>query len=406
MPLDTQPVSGATQTPNQPSSPATPATQPTGTGDSLPTQGTPVTPVSPAPAAATGTTAGTPAASGTPAGDPAAGAPATPATPAPLSWLENLRKQGVDLGNDEAAALSQIATLRQTFDQIQPLTPYLSAYTRHAPQFHQWLQTQNQTQQQAKPEDPWHKEFWNPPEYNPQWAEQYVITGADGKRAWATNTPPEIIAKTEAYLSYQRDQMTKLQQNPFAFFEGAMQKMTRREAEKIVSENLSKQREQQGSQQFIAQNRGWLYEKGPDGSMLQAQQFNPMTGQYYQAPVLSQWGQAFGRYVSDIARQQSERGYSDVSEQQRLATMMVERDYAIALYSGKASGQGGQAPAAAPQVTGQQAANNQFLQNNNPPAAQPPVNGNSRFQEAVFPKNVHEFEQMGLAQLRALGINN
>lgn len=401
MPLDTAPNSGATQTPNSPS--PTPAAQPTGTGDSLPTQGSPATPVSTSPAAtaAPETIPAGAVSGGTPAGTPA-GATA-PATPAPLGWLENLRKQGIDLGNDETAALSQIANLRQAFDQIQPLTPYLSAYTRHAPQFHQWLQTQNQ--QQAKPEDPWHKEFWNPPEYNPQWAEQYIVTDAQGKRGWAPNTPPEVVAKAEAYLSYQRDQMTKLQQNPFAFFEGAIQKLTRKEAEKIVSENLSRQREQQGSQQFIQQNRGWLYEKGADGAVLQTQQFNPMTGQYYQAPVLSQWGQAFGRYVADIARQQTGRGYTDVAEQQRIATMMVERDYAIALYNGKHQ-VGQPANPAAPQVTPQQAANNQFLQNNNPPAAQPPVNGNSRFQDPAFPKNVHEFEQMGIAQLRALGINN
>ena len=301
--------------------------------------------------------------------------------------------------------MSQIVAMRNAFDQIKPLTPYLSAYTRHAPQFHQWLQSQGQ-----KPEptssDPWWKEFWAPPEYNPAWAEQYVVTGPDGKREWAPNTPPEVIAKSNAFLAWQRDRMTSLQTNPFEFFGPAIEKIARGQAEQIVREQLQAQTEQRSSQEFVQKNRSWLYECNQDGSIKQVQQFNPATGSYYAAPVLSRWGQAFGRYVQEVADQQQQRGYSDTAEQQKLATMMVERDFAIAQM-----GQGAVPPAAAPNgvppaptQTPQQAANNDFLRRNNPPAAQPPANGNPRFQDPAYPKSIAELESMALQQMAALGI--
>lgn len=383
------PPGDATGTPTGEPTSATPP-NPTPTPTPTPSDAAPSTGV----AGGSGPTPGTPATPSLPGSPgappvPGAGAPA-PVVPAQPTWLESLRSQGVDLGGDEQAALAQIAQTVAAFKQIQPLTPYLHAFAQHGAKFNEWMQQQGAARPAAAANDPWHKEFWNPPEFNPQWVEQYAITDAQGNRGWGPNTPPEVVAKYNSFKAYTQDQTAKMVQNPFEYFGSAIQKLARQEAEKLVKENFSRHNDLASSQSFIQQNANWLYEVGPDGRVLQQQQYDPASNSWRSLPVQSQWGQAFGRYVQQIAAHQQRYGYSDIESQKTWALQMVERDRLAAWYYQQQRG-GAPAPGVAPAPgtpapgtpapSPQAAANAAFLAGHNPPAGQPPVNGNSRFQD-------------------------
>lgn len=274
--------------------------------------------------------------------------------------------------------MQRVAQYHRDVSQLRPLAPYLSTYTQYAPQFHDWLKTQQPAGAPPKGEnEPWWKEMWNPPEYDHSW-ESYIQVGADGKKGFAPETPPEVIAKYQSYRQFRTQQAEKMLQNPFQFFEGAIDRRAKTIAESIVKEHLGHLQQKQSASEYIQQNKSWLYDLGPDGNPKVGQTLNPMTGQYIQTPILSQWGQKFYQYAQQRAEWQQSRGVQDEEDMKQWAQTAVERDYAIALYqSGRAQAAPGGAPAS-PSLSPQQAANQAFLSNNNPPAAMPRSNGNQR----------------------------
>ncbi len=303
----------------------------------------------------------------------------------------------------------QLAQTLRAMRDVQPLTPYLSAYTRHAPQFHQWLQQQTQAAPAAGAGDPWHKEFWNPPEFNSSWLEQYVVANEKGERTWAPNTPAEVIAKFDAYQAYNKEHMAKMARNPFEYFGPAIEKVATQKAQEIVRQALNQQREVEQNRSFIDQNGDWLYERNADGTRKMDSVFDPASGQWRHTPALSVWGNKFKGYVQEVSLTQQQRGYSDVDEQRRYATMMVQRDFAIALHKGEVKLAPATPPAApaAPPVNPQLAGNDDFLRRNNAPQVPPtipPTNGNSRFQEPPLPATAAELSAALMKSLKEAGV--
>jgi len=87
--------------------------------------------------------------------------PATPTAPASPGWLSQLREAGVPFqGDDEKAAIAALANVYKQFAQLQPLVPYVSAYTQHAPQFAKWMEQQRGGQQQPAPATPQGDKPW------------------------------------------------------------------------------------------------------------------------------------------------------------------------------------------------------------------------------------------------------
>lgn len=384
------PVSSFTAAPDATSAPASVPSVPA----PAPSSSAPAEAASSSPASAPSSPASSAPATGAPAtGAPAASAPSAPAQP---SWLQQLRETGVDLGvTDERQATQAIAQLYRDMQQLRPLAPHLSAYMQHAPAFMKYLQSQQgqagqvqpgPVQSPADPAKPW-SQYWNPPEYNQSWS-QLVTQDDKGNYIPAPGAPPDIVPKLLAYRQFRQEQAEKFMSNPHEYMQPTIQALARQEAERIIDERMSRQRDQQSSTSFVQENSNWLYELDPQThAPRQTAIFNPATGQYVNSPQLSQWGNAFSGYVQQESARQQKYGYNDVEEQKRNAMAFVQRDFAVARLQalqqqpGQQPGQPQQQPPGNPanpqagQLTPQQAANQQYLQAHNPAAGVPPAGG-------------------------------
>lgn len=305
------------------------------------------------------------------------GAPAAPQQP---SWLQGLRESaGIDLGSDEKAALTQLTQRLQQLQQLQQLAPYVQSYQQHAPAFSRFLQEQQRAAQQPAPVNPqqpksWKQQIWNPPEFNPSWMSM-LKRDEQGNLALQPGVPPDVLPKYQAYQQYRQEFAEKFLNNPIDTMEPIIQQIVRAEAQQLVQQSVSQQRDHQFANSFVQENTSWLYERDAMGNVAQQQIFNPTTGQYSLAPVMSAWGQRFTQYVQQEAADQQRRGYMDVQRQQQVAMAMIQRDYAISqLRAGQS--QPGDAVPASPQNP-RVAANDAILRANNPAAAQPGTQGNA-----------------------------
>lgn len=347
------PVSQAVETP--PASASTPAAPPPA---SPPTPSTP-----PAPDGGNQSPGVSAPAGGTPGATPA------PATP---SWLSSLKDTGIDFGGDETQALARIAQMHKDVQAMRPLTPYVSQYIQHAKDFQRYL-TQQQSQQaqpQPAPDAKGKRPYWSPPEFNQSWL-TLVRKDDEGNLVPLPGAPADIVPKILDYQRYQQEKMGDFTRDPFEFMDPHIEARAREIAEKVIEDRFGRQRDQQTAQQFVQEHGGWLYEMDPQTRQIrQHSVFDPNTGQYRTEPVLTQWGQAFASYVRDEDARQRSRGYSDVNEQKRNAMDRVQRDYAVAQL--KVLQTGGMAPSG---LSPQQQANQQFLQQHNPPAGVPATGG-------------------------------
>lgn len=315
---------------------------------------------------------------GSPGTSPAApgSTQAAPAAPQQPSWLQGLRESaGIDLGTDEKAALTQLTQRLQQLQQLQQLAPYVASYQQHAPAFSRYLQEQQRAAQQPAPVNPqqprsWKQQIWNPPEFNRSWL-GLLKRDEQGNLTTVPGAPPDVLPRYQAYQQYRQEFAEKFLDNPIDTMEPIIQQIVRAEAQQLVQQSVSQQRDQQFSNNFVEQNTSWLYERDAMGNVAQQQIFNPTTGQYSLAPVMSPWGQRFTQYVQQEFAEQQRRGYMDVARQQQVAMAMIQRDYAIAqLRAGPAP------PQSAPQNP-RVAANEAIMRANNPAPAQPVAQGNT-----------------------------
>lgn len=352
-------VAAETQTP--------PASPPAQTPPASPTPTSPSpTPTPAAAATAPAQTAGTP------------GAP--PSAPASPSWLASLRDKGFDLGNDEASALGKIAELHGNYSKLAPIMPYVQQYMQHAPKFNEFLA--GQQKQPASPPDanaPFYQKYWNPPEFNPAWERMLEVDGA-GNIVAKAGTPPDVLPKYMAYQQFRRDQSDKFLSNPHEYLKDTITHLAREEAQKIVQAQFGQVETRNVVQDFMQQNENWLYDRDGSGQPIKQQVFNSNIGQWVEVPRLSQWGQAFTKYVQDEAEYQQQMGVpQDIKRQRDMAMVRLERDYAVFKLNNPNNGATGTqtAIASTPTPNPQAASNLAFLNANNPAANITPPNGNS-----------------------------
>lgn len=291
--------------------------------------------------AATG--AGAPGGAPDPSGAPPGGTPAQQQA----QWLASLRAKGIPVPEDEGTATNMLAGLWQRNQQFQQVQPHFQQYLANQKAFQDWQAAQQKTQQQPG-QKPWYSEFYQPPEYNPQW-ESMLTRDADGNITALPGTPPDVLAKYQQWASFRQQQVQKFANNPYEFMEPAIKHLAKQIAEETIGQRLGQQSEVQFAKNFLAENAGWLYERTPQGQAA----VDPMTWQ----PLLSKWGNSFRDYVQEA---EQKLGIKTAEGQQKYALALVQRDYAIANQQ-----QAPAAPAApaAPQQTALQQANGAFLQN-------------------------------------------
>lgn len=325
------------------------------------------------------------------AGAPVAGTSGAPAAPAP-TWLDNLKGAGLPVGKDDAetiAVLKQMHAERQGYESVRHLLPHVQSYLAEAQKYNEWKQQQSKAAPAPAAKssnDPYWKESWQPPEYNQAWLQQ-ITRDEKGNIVPVPGAPPDVVMKIQQYEQFRRDQAEKLLSNPFEFMapmQKHLEERARAIAQEVIQQTMGNNQARQNALSFVEQNANWLFEIDPASKApKQKQEIDPTTGQWRTTEVLSPWGERMARYADGVRKQQEARGYFDQAEVQNLAYAQVQRDYSTWLLQSVASGQmtpqqvqamlnpGAAPPPAAgtPGVTPQQAANQTFLDKNNPAAA-------------------------------------
>lgn len=253
--------------------------------------------------------------------------------------LDYARTMGVDLSGQFQDSRAAFAGLLQAYQERQALAPYqqqIQQYVQYAPQFNQWLQSQQQAAQQAQQPKPW----WSPPataaEVQRLMASHYERDPQTGAVKARADTPLEVKQKVEAYQQYVADWNFKLQHDPMS----ALQPMIAQEANRIAQQQLQQYSENQAAVQMVQRNSDWLYEKDQAGN----QRF--INGQ----PVLSPEGVRFRDYLYEAQT----LGINSSAKQEAYALKNLHADMLFER----------QAP-----VQRQQQQNQQFLNQNNRRAA-------------------------------------
>lgn len=317
-------------------------------------------------------------------------AAATPSTPVQPSWLSSLREKGIDLGSDEAGALGKLAELHTNYSKLAPIAPYAQQYVQHAAEFSKFLAERQKAAAPAPgPDAPFYSKYWQPPEFNPAW-ERMLDVDANGNIVAKAGTPPDVLPKYLAHQQFRKEQAEKFLSNPHEYLKETISHLAREEAQKIVQAQFGQVDTRRSVNDFMQQNESWLFDRDASGQAVTQSQFNPHTGQYEQKPKLSQWGSAFANYVREESEYQAASGMpQDINRQRDVAMAKIQRDVAIWKLNNQGNGAATGTPTAqAPPVDPQQAANQRFLQQNNPAAGIPAAAGNSTPAPAAGKRNL------------------
>lgn len=310
MPLETEPAPAPVAQVPPPPPAATPA--PT------PTPSVPATPATPSPAAGSGST-GAAAGSGALAQTP--GAPATPA-PAPTYTAE------------------QFTALQRQLDQYKQYEPYIHLGYQAYQRGQQTPAAPANPAAPAQPAAPAHP--WGLPQFDFALLNLVAKDPQTGGLVNLPGAPPDAAFRVQQY----QEQLQKAQRELFADPHKALRPIVEAIAQEVANKQYDQRftghQQTQQAEQILAQNEGWLYERGQDGQA--ATQFNPATGQH--VPVLSAAGKFYAQQITYAERQ----GIADPRVQHEFAIGRVK----TALYEAQQRQQA--APAA-----GQQAAQ-QFVQ--------------------------------------------
>lgn len=312
------------------------------------------------------------------------GASGTPAAPAAPTWLSSLREQGFDFkGDSEADAIKHLVDLRKQHQQLAPYAPYVGSYVQNIQDFNRYLSQKGQQPAQVQPtNEPWHKKYWNPPEFNQNWQSMLDRDPATGQIVAKPGTPPDVVLKYQAYQQYVQEQMGRMTQNPAEYFAPMIRELAAEEARKHIQGSMQQQQSQQVTEQFTNANQGYLYEFDANGQVKMQPYFDQQSGQMKQARVFSPLGQRFMQYAKQQADYYAQHGIRDIPRVLETAWAMAGRDYQAALLSGRQQPNvpGVQPPPnpapGQPPVNPRDAANQNFLnQHNGPATAQ--TNGNA-----------------------------
>lgn len=224
--------------------------------------------------------------------------------------MEAARKYGLsDVAQqypDPDAALAMMAQQIQQYRQVQPVLPYAQLYQQHQQQFQEYLRHQQEQQrQQAQAQQ---QAWWKAPEFKPEWRDAVEQDPQTGQWRVKDGYPPDTVQRLREALLHQRQFLDRFAFDPIGSIKPGIEEVVREEAQKIVQQHLGGYQDKVFSDSWVANNREWLFQQGPNG------------------PVLSPSGQQFGAYVQQL----EQAGIRDVRMQQQLALGMLQRDAAVA----------------------------------------------------------------------------
>ncbi len=236
------------------------------------------------------------------------------------------------------------------------------------------LLKQNQAKQQAAP--PWWQKYWQPPEYDQSWN---LLLNKDERGN--VIGPPHLVQKYQEYSAFRDQQVRKFFDNPFEFFQPAIQDQARQIAEEVVRQHLGQYQDTSYANDYVRQNP-WLYQTDAQGQVMYTIEPDANGRQSYQ-PVLSPAGRRFRQYAQELHAQ----GITDVKIQQQIAERLTRADMALA---GQAMPKPGAQPAT-PSAPATPAANGAPAANGVAPAASVPDQLKNNFLQQQATTNAGAF---------------
>lgn len=226
------------------------------------------------------------------------------------SWRDQAKNFGIDLStyqDDESAfrhlsdRIKQAETLQSQLEQSQPLVQYGQEYLNHAADFQRWRQEQEAAKQQQEP-DP-----YAPPEFDPTWYsmvkyDQNGVVVPDVARGGT----PEIVSKLQTFTNWQKNFLS----NPYKHIEGFVDKRAEERAKSLIQEEIGKLSENFHAQQFLSNNRDWLFQRDQNGQQVMEQDGRP---------ALTEEGKVFRQFLTQAA----EDGLNS-QQQQAVAMRMLD----------------------------------------------------------------------------------
>lgn len=232
--------------------------------------------VSPSPAPAPGTQAG--------AGGSSAATTAQ-AAESVRQWLQqNTGLQFTRYPDDPAAGqalstvLQEAQTWRQSHENWQRVIPQWT-------QFQQWLQTQG-TQGQ-NPQNPGQNQlpagqnqgtqaqpaqnFWQKPEFDPNWQQMIESDGMGGVRV-KPGYPPDVLHKIRTYEMWQRTTLQKLLDDPISTLKEGILQLVNPMIQQAMTQGLGQYQHTVQARQILDQNARWLWQTDVYGNRELTQQ--------------------------------------------------------------------------------------------------------------------------------------
>lgn len=187
----------------------------------------------------------------------------------PEQWT-GVRQQLSELGygqlaqqfqSDETAFQWLLQEARRAQD-LERLAQYQAGNNRGLPQ------PQNQPAQN----EPWWKQFWQAPEYNPAWEQLIEVDPLTKQVRPKPGAAPDLVQRIQQYRHFEEDQFKKFLGNPFAYIEEPVKTLVKPLISQEIQSAVQQIRDRSQAEHILAENSRWIFD--------QAGQISPL-GQLY-----------------------------------------------------------------------------------------------------------------------------
>jgi hypothetical protein len=240
----------------------------------------------------------------------AATQPEQPPPPAPL-WREMAGKYGINIP-DTASEEQVLGHLFQQRLQAQRLQTQLEALAPQMSEFNEWRKAQQAVQAPPKAaEEPYWKQYYNPPEFDPAWRQQ-IAKDLEGNLIPAQGAPPDIVNRYLTAQAFRDKEADRFMQNPHTYMEPTIKHVAREEAKALFNQLMAEQAQREFIQQTVTSpDMTFVYETDPQGNIRR----DPFSNE----PIPSQLGRVYQHY----AQQGHNKGWSP-QDQHEFALAKVE----------------------------------------------------------------------------------
>jgi hypothetical protein len=242
-----------------------------------------------------------------------ASSPTQALAPSPWDALRSTAKSmGVDLPQDDQAALHALVSAYQNAGRRDYYTELGAAIAPQYGQFQAWQQQQEAVR--AAQQRPEQASPWSPPAFDQNWLRVVEEDPQTGRFRSKQGYDPRIGEACQAYADYIGSEQRSLWENPPAWIARMIGPTVQEMIHQGIQGSFQGYQEQVQANSIIQRNMGWLYNKDQNGNVLLSQQ----TGR----PQLSPHGTRYYQYVEQAANW----GVTDINQQHDYAMGMVERD--------------------------------------------------------------------------------